>query len=225
MPQTVTCGGIGFDIGKGKDNVLLCRKQVISVPENCKKIYILACSLNNDKEAEFSFGENKTKIKISDYQQAVGAWDLVGLKETGYIKKDVLAWNSTHAHLNGEDVPAKQLYVFRYELPVMGKELILPDDEDICIFAVTAVTEDKAFVSANELYDSLEKREFDYEISKHDLKMASPTLLEKILDKFIDRNKVIVLSPPQVNTKLQLGDIYGTIRSIDIFSAIRELLK
>lgn len=225
MPQTVTCGGIGFDIGKEKENVLLCRKQVLSVPENCKKIYILACSLKNDKEAKFSFGENKTKIKISDYQQAVGAWDLIGLKETGYIKKDVLAWNSTHAHLNGEDVPAKQLYVFRYELPVMGTELTLPDDEDICIFAVTAVYEDNAFVSANELYDSLEKREFDYEISKHNLKMASPALFERILDKFIDRNKVVVLSPPQVNTKLQIGDIYGTLRSIDIFSAIRELLK
>lgn len=213
MPEKITCAGISFDIENSENNVLRCRKQIVSLPEQCNKVYILACSLNEDREAEFTLGENKVRIKISDYQQAVGAWDLIGLRETGYIKKDALAWNSTHAHLHGKDVPAKQLYIFKYELPANADTLEFPDDENICVFAVTAVSEEYAFSSANELYDSLEKRKFDYELSKHDWKKASPAFFERILDKFIDRNKTIVLSPPQVNTKLQIADIYATIRA------------
>ncbi len=214
IPETIRSGEVGFKIAPGLNNALLCEKQAIKLPEGTKKVVILACSLGGDKKADFLCGEEKLSLKISDYVEAVGAWDLIALKKTGYIKRDVLAWNSTHSHMMGKDEAAKHIYLFKYEIPVTGNILTLPDDKDICIVSATALFDEDTFKAANELYDSLEKREFDYVLSEGEWKKAQRAPYEKILDKFINRRKSFILNVPVAHTRLQIADIYSGINVI-----------
>lgn len=212
IPSSINCGGIDFAVSKGAYNAVECKKQIIDLPKDCNKVYILACSLNGDKTAEFGDGVNTYNLQISDWQQAVGAWDLIGLQETGFIKKDTLAYNSTHAHSKEGDIAAKQLYLFRYELNINSDKLILPDDKDICVFAITTAQEHE-FSAGNEYYDLLQKRKFDYDLSKRDIKKSQPSLLERIMDKHYDRYAHYLKTKGPSTSKHQIADIYAEIRA------------
>ncbi len=214
IPERIRSGDVNFEIVEGLDNALLCEKQTLSLPEGTKKVALLACSLVGDKTADFLCVEEKHSLTISDYIEAVGAWDLIALKKTGYIKKDILAWNSTHSHLNGNDEAAKHIYLFKYEIPVTCNTLTLPNDKDICIISATALFDDGNFKAANELYDCLEKRDFDYALSKGEWKKAQRAPYEKVLDKVINRRKSLILNVPMAHTRFQIADIYSGINVI-----------
>lgn len=166
FPRNITCGGVEFNMGSKEidsKNALIANGQEIHIPSGYKTLYFLACSLNGDKNAVFTLDKDEKIIKIQDYQERIGAWDLYSAEETGCIKRDVLAWNATHSHLSGGDEVAKQLYIFRYQMNLNGEEqtLKLPIDSSIVLFAATAVNEEHT-VTATQLYDALDKREFFY---------------------------------------------------------------
>lgn len=166
FPETITCGNISFKMGSKEaecKNALIANGQEIKIPSGYKTLYFLACSLNGDKNAVFTLDGDEKVIRIQDYQERIGAWDLYSAEETGYIKRDVLAWNATHTHCPTGDNVAKHLYIFRYKIELNGNEqtLKLPIDSSIAIFAATA-SDEKHTATATQLYDSLEKREFFY---------------------------------------------------------------
>lgn len=166
FPETITCGGVSFKMGSKEaecKNALISNGQEIKIPSGHKTLYLLACSLNGDKNAVFTLDGDEKVIRIQDYQERIGAWDLYSAEETGYIKRDVLAWNATHTHCPTGDNVAKHLYIFRYKIELNGEAqtLKLPIDSSIAIFAATAVDDDYT-TTATQLYDTLEKREFFY---------------------------------------------------------------
>ena len=57
------------------------------------------------------------------------------------------------------------------------------------ILSGVATSEKHLFANANELYDSLEKREYDYEISAYDKRYASPLAIEKLVYKFLPMDR------------------------------------
>ena len=138
--KNVNCGGISFVLGnKGEKNALVCSKQKIKIPAGATKLAILAASGNGDRKVVFKVGSNDVELKIQDFSDRVGLWDLVAAGDQASIKRDVLAINYTHTH----DKDGNRLYlfanIFKYVLDVTGvSEVTLPDDPDIIVMAASA---------------------------------------------------------------------------------------
>ncbi len=215
IPDRIVSGGIPFAIGKGEKNAMVCHGQKIALPEGSQKLWLLAASVDGDHLAGFKVAGKEICLLIQDWQEALGAWDLVGLGETGYVKKDTLAWNATHAHVKTGDEVAKQLYFFKYaiDIPAGVTEITLPKVEDILILAMTSAAEATVFTPAAELFDLLEKRPFDYKISKEEYIKARPSIVEQVLTKKLDRKKSFTFDSSVVNSTLQISDVFASVRS------------
>ncbi len=104
---------------------------------------------------------------------------------------------------------AKQFYVFHAEIPLgNGSETRLPVDEDIVVFAATAVKENVSFVKSDSHFDALEKRKFDYVFSEYAVKHMYPNKFERFLDKFLDRTFTMNMKTGEFYNKYSLGDLY-----------------
>ena len=151
------------------ENAVICAGQKIKVSGN--RFCFVAASLYGDKAYNFGVGGEQTGIKVQSINERIGAWDLYNLAETAYIKTDKLAWESTHSHTNGKDNAAAQLYFFMYEINTENvDEITLPEDSGLLIIAATQVYENRAVRLATALYDRIEKRPFDYKMSRSEYK-------------------------------------------------------
>jgi hypothetical protein len=155
---TITFKGIDFTLDESK--AVKCARQTVSLGKKYDKVYLLAFSMNKDKEAVLLLDGKEVKKTIHSTFERIGTWDLVDLKETAGIKECSLAWEFTHAHNEkGEDIVAKQMLVFAYELDTKDiGELTLPDDEGIIILAATGVKGDIASELAYPMYDRVSGR-------------------------------------------------------------------
>lgn len=165
FPEYFDCGAIKFKTAKGSElNALICQGQKIKVAGN--HVYFAAASLHGDKVYNFNLGLNEAGIHVKAVNEPVGTWDLYNLSQTAYIKKDRLAWECTHTHTSGKDNYGAQLYFFMYEINTSGvDEITLPDDSGLMILAATEINENRDFKLVTDLYDSVEKRPFDYKMS------------------------------------------------------------
>ncbi len=151
FPETLTVDGVQFNFGPiadGKNNVLSCKGQKISLPKtgNFNHLYILAASLT-DTSGTFRVGGVKSSLRVQAYRGNIGqfdnrTWDkfgrLTGL-QAGYIKRDEVAWFATHLHRDTTTLPYQYGYLFKYMLDAgPGSETLqLPDNESIKIFAIS----------------------------------------------------------------------------------------
>ena len=212
-PDTIVSGGVRFSTQKAGKNAMACRGQIISLPEGAKRVHLLLCSLDGDVSAAFAIGEKTITIRVQDAFEAIGAWDLVGLGETGCIKRDALAWNATHTHGGKGDIPAKQFYLFKYSLDLDGAgSITMPEDGRIIVFALTADFDGGVFASGGPLYDELDKRPFDYGISPEDMKKARPTKAERLMEHLVSRDTIITASLPQSTGTFSVADGYAIVR-------------
>jgi hypothetical protein len=83
-----------------------------------------------------------------------------------YVRKDDVAYFATHRHLRtGANDPYQYAYIYKYriDLPAGAKEVILPSNERIKIFAMTAaVSENDAALPAQPLFDTLPRDRNDF---------------------------------------------------------------
>jgi len=169
FPAKIVSAGIPFTMGSaahGENNTVTCRGQRIPLPEGVQTLHLIAASCRGDMLETLRIGNAAVPFAVQDCEEAIGAWDLYSLGETGYVKTDALAWNSTHAHKNGEDDPAKQLYFFHYRFNVTNAaDFTLPENENLVILAATLTRGEPLAVCAAPLYDQLEKRPCTYQIS------------------------------------------------------------
>ncbi len=157
--EKITVGGIPFEMGKkGKMNGMICSGQTVKIPKGADKLWIVATS-DGDRDAEFKVGKKTVTVRIQDFSEKIGEWDLIGSKhQLARIKRDDLAACYTHTHNAEGDRLYLFAYLFRYCINVKGvKEITFPCDENIIITAATATFDrtDEA-VPANLLYDSSE---------------------------------------------------------------------
>jgi alpha-mannosidase len=84
--------------------------------------------------------------------------DFGGKVTPGFIKRDDIAWYSSHLH-NGdgafEPYAYSYLFVYPIDLPANAKTLTLPDNPRIRILAITAANESGEVHPAQPLYDTL----------------------------------------------------------------------
>lgn len=170
FPGEITCGGVCFQTGSTADgamNALACKAQHIPIPPGFTMLHIIAAAFDGDRQVVFNIDSMTVPVKIQSADERPGAWDLLNLGEAGYIKKDTLAWHSTHAHSKDGDVYGKQIYFFKYsfQIPADAREIVLPMDEKIVLLAATVTVDEPQAVCATELYDSLEKREIPFALT------------------------------------------------------------
>lgn len=187
--KEVNCGGISFVLGnKGENNALICKGQKIALPEGTKKVAILATSKNGDKEVMF----NNTAVKVQDFSDYVGTWDMVARGDSAMIKRDTIAINYTHTH----DKDGNRLYLFaniyKYVIDLNGDtELTLPEDEDIVVLAVS-VFDGRNTASTTPVYDVAEPNKN----ASHKLSFYAN---ETVTEKEIPEGNSIIISAEEIS--------------------------
>jgi len=176
--RKITSEGIRFKLGSPKGlrkNAIQSDGQTIKLPRGNKfnRLYVLAAA-NDDTEGVFRFltdnGVVEKNLKIQNWQGFVGMFDnrnwglLHKVKSItpGFIKRDNIAWFGTHTHnKKGRNIAYNFCYMYKYglDIPADAKELILPKNGNIKIFAITAAddpsAETRPLVS---LYDNFDNR-------------------------------------------------------------------
>ncbi len=173
LPETIMVDGVQFNFGPkidGKNNVLSCNGQKITLPKtgNFNHVYILAAALS-DTSGTFKVGSAKASLRIQKYLGNIGQfdnrqWDKLGRisgMEKGYIKRNEVAWFSTHLHKDTINIPYQYAYIFKYALeasPASGI-LQLPENSAIKIFAISVADNPYDQVHpARPLYDDFTDR-------------------------------------------------------------------
>ncbi len=161
FPETVISSDIPFTLGnKDALNVLSCHGQTIALPEGTKTLYLLANTYKSSKDFRFHVKDSDIPVKISNFREHVGTWDMIAKNNTCYLNRDEIAAVYTHTHdRRGEDRYYEFAYLFKYALDVDGAETItLPNDPTLLIYAMTASTEPVSCKALSPLYPIAEKK-------------------------------------------------------------------
>ena len=141
MPDIIVNNGIPFTRGEvGIPNAVRCQGQRIPIPEGeFDKVYILAASADQDRQAYFTVDDKVYGFDVPYYSDFYAQWGQNTFSE-GYVKNGELAYVGNHRH---NATKRNEAYVFTYlyqlELNVAdNREIILPDNPDIIVFAMTA---------------------------------------------------------------------------------------
>jgi alpha-mannosidase len=190
LATTIVSEGIEFNIGpkSGKSlNAMSCQGQKIALPQgNYNSLYLLAASSSDDSKEIFKLDNQPTAINIQKWYGFIGQWDnrlwhnytkreadysfkgieYIGLTP-GFVKTANVAWFASHRHLaDGKNDPYIYSYMFKYKIniPAGAKELLLPDNSNIKIFAITAAYNENDFTfPVSELYDALNISKLEYD--------------------------------------------------------------
>ncbi len=215
IPEKLLFDGTEYAFSPEDKNCLICDGSKIQAPEGFNSVRLLLASLAGDKNVTFESGAKKTQVFVPDCFEALGAWDLMMLKETGYIKEIPQAMSVSHTHNKKGNMTGKQFYLFSVEIPLSdSRKIKLPDDNEIVIFSAVAVKKKSSFIKGNDHFDRLTKREFDYDFSDYAIKHMNRNKVEKILDKFIDRTYSINVKIGDFHNKYAFDELYYILRNL-----------
>lgn len=181
-PRQIESGGVLFKLGSaqaGAKNAVACRGQTVELPAGAHNVLYLLAAATELVEAEFVVGAARQQRSIPAWTGKVGQFDcrqwerqfevidhhcdakVIGLA-AGYIRRDPIAWFSTHRHHPEKGNESYQFsYLFRVALerPAGTTSLTLPDDPRIRVFAATLSHEPIARLrAAAPLYDDFSGR-------------------------------------------------------------------
>ena len=215
MPDNLLFAGVDYSFSKNAKNCIVCDGREIAVGEGFDSVHLLAASLDGDRNVRFECGAEAVFATVPDSSEMLGHWDLMQSASTGYIKPYAQAMTLTHTHGKNGNLTAKQFYLFDIKIDLNSASSVkLPKDENIVIFAATAVKNDRVFKKGDEHFDSLKKREFDYEFSPYAIKLMNPNKLERFLNKFLDSSFVINVRDGEFYNKYSLGELYYIVRNL-----------
>ncbi len=145
LPQKITYRGIDFKLAEGEVmNGVKCRQDTVSLPQgNYNKLYLLAAStMKEDLLTDFLVDGKKQTVAVPSYTGFIGQWGHTGHTE-GFLKSANIAYVGTHKHnlIKNCDLPYEYTYIFciALDVPKGAKQLILPDNPSIVVFAATAI--------------------------------------------------------------------------------------
>ena len=148
LPERITVGGIPFVFGpKDEANGLACNGDTLLLPAGAKgHLYLLVASDKDDRQATFTLGKTAQTVMVPYYTGFIGQWGHDGQTE-GFLKDGCVAYIGGHRHSPGADEPYEFTYMFRVclDVPTGVRQVVLPRDEHVVIFAAT-VADDAADV-------------------------------------------------------------------------------
>jgi alpha-mannosidase len=177
LPTQLVFNGVQFQLGPAKSgvrNALMAKGQTIRLPAGTyNRVYVLAASADGDQKATFEVGWAKASVEVENWGGFIGQWDdrqwtskdtshddygqMTGITP-GFIKRADVAWYCSHHHdAAGKNVSYRYSYLFAYpiDLPAGVKNIKLPNNDKIRIFAISLVDENPEVRPAQPLYDVL----------------------------------------------------------------------
>lgn len=217
LPETIHAGKISFGLGdKESFNGLACQGDTIQLPagNNYNRIYFLAASTEGDCTGTFRLGKSEQEITVPEYTGFIGQWGHLGHTE-GFLKDGDIAYVGSHRHAPDGDQAYEYTYMFKFgmDIPKGATSLILPDNKNIVLFAVTVAQEDNKQVAvASELFRSaIRPKEATKEAAKENL-MKSAKIIA--CSGFVNEEE----SPEHMidgNTETKWCDISGIPSHVD----------
>ncbi|MEG1864382.1 MAG: glycoside hydrolase family 38 C-terminal domain-containing protein [Alistipes sp.] len=146
LPEKIDFKGISFRIASpDTENGVKCRGEVIDLPQgDYNKLYLLVASTQHDNNAVFTVDGKATEALVPYYSGFIGQWGHSGHTE-GFLKAADVAFVGTHKHntMQNKDLPYEFTYMFciGIDLPVGAKQLTLPDNSRVVVFAATVAND------------------------------------------------------------------------------------
>lgn len=146
IPDSLIINGVGFVFEKHElVNGKMCMGDTIPLPDGkFNRLHILAAAASEKEPAagDFLIGKSKVSLNAPSYTGFIGQWGNYNHTE-GYLLNDDVAYVGTHRHSPEGDNPYEFTYMFKYvlDIPKGAKEVILPDNPNLVIFAASAVNE------------------------------------------------------------------------------------
>ena len=146
IPAELNVHGIPFKLETNEElNRMACKGNVLRLPANhvYNRLYVLAAAASEkDVKGRFRSGKSVQEFVVPSYTGFIGQWEHIGHTE-GYLKDADVAYVGTHRHSGEGDQPYEFTYMFKLaiDLPKNATEVVLPDNEDIVVFAATLVNE------------------------------------------------------------------------------------
>ena len=159
MPEGGLCvDGIPFRFGEfDAKSGMTCQGQKIKLPseKNYQHIYLLAASDKDDRMASFMVGKTEQTVSVPFYSGFVGQWGHDG-QSVEYLRDAEVAYVGSHRHSSGGDEPYEFTYMYkiRLDVPKNVREIILPNDPHIVIFAATAANDKADMAPASQLFET-----------------------------------------------------------------------
>ena len=159
MPEGGLCvDGIPFRFGEfDAKSGMTCQGQKIMLPseKNYQHIYLLAASDKDDRMASFMVGKTEQTVSVPFYSGFVGQWGHDG-QSVEYLRDAEVAYVGSHRHSSGGDEPYEFTYMYkiRLDVPKNVREITLPNDPHIVIFAATAANDMADLAPASQLFET-----------------------------------------------------------------------
>ena len=177
FPKQVTREGVEFQLASvadGEKNALTAHGQSVELPAGKFNRVHLLVAADGDTTSQIKIGATAQPFNVPNWSGYIGQWDNrlwdnptqkidlepsrppVGLVP-GYIKRTPVAWFATHHNTPQGDAFYDFSYLFEltYDLPAGTKNLTLPENSKIKVFAVSVASEPSATPPAAPLYDTL----------------------------------------------------------------------
>lgn len=149
LPDSITIDQVTFRLGEPETyNGLSCKNDTIEIPEGYNRLYFLAAAASSDDQSlQIARGKHVSEFVVPSYTGFVGQWGHEG-HTSGYLKPAQIAYVGTHRHASSGDCPYEFTYMFKFgmDIPKGVHSIVLPKNENVVIFAATAVAENHAFV-------------------------------------------------------------------------------
>lgn len=150
LPEQIIYKGVEFRLPGGDvANGIKCRQDTIDLPKgNYNKLYLLAASGSTEDYRTTLLIDGKSyETVVPSYTGFIGQWGHTGHTE-GFLKDADVAYVGTHKHsLAGNcDIPYEYTYMFNleFDLPKNARQVILPDNPRIAVFAASVVNENRS---------------------------------------------------------------------------------
>ncbi len=143
MPRRLDVAGIELELAPGAA-ACRCAGQTVRLPEGrWQRLWLLACAVGGDRRAAFAVDGHAHELTVGDWSQPLGYWRRRhwGRVRPGRIKRQTVVFYASHRHdRRGADEPYRFCYLFRYALPLPpgARELRLPEEPRVRLFALTA---------------------------------------------------------------------------------------
>lgn len=182
IPERIESGNIFFHVNTNNDcNALLCRGNSLPLPEKFFNRLSMLVSSEEDTWAEFTFpGSDKKPVIlfIPSCTGFIGQYDTREWKRKsrwekrdylwripctgitpGFVKREEVAFFTTHIHSYGRDLPYQFGYMYRIDLDIPeGADMItLCDNRRVKIFSITLSSKKTSAKNCRHLIDT-----FDY---------------------------------------------------------------
>ena len=142
----ISVGDVPFRFGeRDAANGVSCKGNVLKwdSDKDYSHLYLLVASDDGDRMAGFTAGNSKQESLVPFYSGFIGQWGHDNQTE-GYLKDAEVAYVGSHRHSADGDEPYEFTYMFRVriDLPKGVRQVTLPDDGHVVVFAATLANDE-----------------------------------------------------------------------------------